>query len=195
MGVNATTAESFGVWSTQGASAEGLARVNALIPVVSRQIERYLGREIELKARVEDYSLRQFQRTVLLRNAPVTELTSVSFDPRARFDGSGGNDFDVNLDPETGLLHILDELGEWGPNSLRVSYTGGIAATAEDVVANYPDIAHAANLQLGHILERRVNPGARRDVSAVGGATYTGEVDLLKYAKQLLHPYRRIRLT
>lgn len=195
MSVDASTVASFTIWNPEQAEATAnVARLPVLIAAASRMVEMFIGRDIELVERTEDYTVRARSRVILLRQYPITEVASVEFDVDAEFTGTGGDDFKVNVDSSTGILSILEDLQDGGPNALRVTYTGGLALTAEAMVTDYPDIAHAVNLQVGYMLERRINPGARRDVSAAGGASFASAYSLLDAAKELLLPHRRMRI-
>ena len=179
------------------------ARLSFLIPVVSRRIERYLGRAdgFELKERVEliphvpeipagkvwGYSLNV---------APVVSVASVIVDEDHAFVGDGATTLVENEDfvvhRGQGRIEFDGYRPTLGEKTVQVTYTAGIAPDAATLVADedYADLVFAATIQVGYIFDRRNNPGATSE--NVNGATRSQKaLAFLPEVVELLQPWKR----
>ena len=172
--------------------------IDQLIDAVSLQIERILNRHTMESARTEQYDIVPRQQVFMLRGFPV--LAS----PAAVVKNSLSRDFaaasaiastSYYLDAPRGILNI-DLIGlAWGPGTLQVAYTGGLADTTVNLVANYPNIATACDLQVAHLIQRKDELGLS-SFSAEGGSVVVAiQAGLIKVAEQLIQPYKRMAAT
>lgn len=166
--------------------------IDAAIDAVSKQFELYLGRGIAKIDRVEYFDVAPGQVAFQVYAWPIASISEIKNDSLHEF-GSGtivdsslytayGNDGTVFAD----RLYLAD-----GPISLKISYNGGLAVDTTALIAAFPDIAGAADMQVAFIDKRRrsveaVNAGA-------GGTNVTfSEFELLPDVKARLDRYRRV---
>jgi hypothetical protein len=168
-----------------------------LIPEVSAAFERHCGREFFLEERTRDFDVRPGQMVVQLPAWPITALTEVrnALDPDDFAEASSLVDSDDYVaNTRLGIVEFYGPTLVSGPQVLRVKWTGGLAATDANLVAGYPDLALACEMQVAYLLQRRATLGA--NVQSGGGASMSfGEpgVDLLPDVLRKLAPYVRYR--
>ena len=181
----------------QQADAQDAALLAQWIGSVSAAIEAYLGRGFEEKSRTEILSPRPRQRIVQVSAWPVVLVESVIEDQTGVFDGSSG----VAIGPSFfGINYARGRLNfsAWplggGSDSLRITYTGGMAPSSDQFIQRWPAIAGAADTQITHQYRRRHSDG----YSTVGG-TQTGAVgvvgeviELTPGVKTVLDPFRNL---
>lgn len=169
-----------------------------LNPQVGSMIENYLGRRV-IQGTVTEQKRTQPDREIYhLRNFPVQSVTSVEYDPEARFES--GSDYTVATDAyavdlTTGRLW-LDIMVDRTPFGLRVVYEGGMVAdvaTLETPSNEYHPIAVAAAQQINHLYDRRDYQGAESVSMGRANASYGGEAQLLEVVQQTLAPFRAAR--
>lgn len=158
-----------------------------LITAVSAQIERYIGRGIELKARTEIYDLEDYQSKVMLSTFPVTTLTSVTYDDTGVF--SSGAVTGYTLNKAVGMLSLPVSYAE-AYGALQVVYTAGMAADVDGLLNNgYGDIVEACMLQVAAVFKRRQNIEQTSVSDAAGGVGFT-DLSMIPAAKAILDAYR-----
>jgi hypothetical protein len=100
---------------------------------VSRQIERWLDRELLKGTYTEYFDLEPGQVEYPIRAIPVTTLTDVYSDPDGLWDGSSETQ---EQDPHIGVggrsVVLSYHPGFMGMNALRVRYVGGISSSGTD---------------------------------------------------------------
>lgn len=169
--------------------------VGQLITAVSAAVEQYLGRSAETTSRVQYLNVDGGSRIFQLQAFPVTTLASVYFDTDQVFGAStlltSSDYFDPTLS-SSGLLvfkYSLSASVGFAPSALKVTYTGGMAASAAAFITAFPDIAHAVDLQVSHLYHTRNMIGT---VSSSGDSGAVGLVpaDWLPEVKTVLDRHR-----
>lgn len=175
---------------------------------VSAEAAKIMNRPtgIRQEARVETVNVRRGQRVFPLRGWPIVSVTSVEWDPLSSF--VTPTTLDTNLytfDPRKGTLHLRLDLhtqfgsGGFGsptdlaPQSLRITYTGGIATDIEALRANdeYDDIEQAVLLQMHAMWKRRDTTPGDFAVSGQGGSTRQPALTWVPQAFAILKRHQR----
>ena len=118
---------------TENTHDEELSR---LIPVVQAFIEAYCERTFEVATGLIDYlTTAPEQRMILLRRPPVVSITSIYDDPLRAYGAStlvAATDY-VLTNAEAGIVEFTRDLSssDSGLNNLKVTYSGGYAATSQ----------------------------------------------------------------
>lgn len=197
------TAEFYEVWAGQAAvsaaaTSSARPRLKMLIPVASRQIQRFLGRPIQKVEREQLFSLEPYEATVWLPAFPVAEVASVHRSGTGTWDAASEVDpADYQLASRTGRLRLLRS-GATGSDVLRVVYTGGLVEDRDALLAEtdgelthpYRDLAVACAHQVHEMMVRRNSLGANNEAAGRGAVTYGGPMELLPYVQTLLEPLR-----
>ena len=173
-----------------------------MVSAVSKRFETFLDRPLEATARTEEYDLRPRQNVIYLRAYPVSTVSSVKiafdwdFAAAATVAAS-----DYHIDSETGMLHLnyfpstsyLSNNNATAPCVAQVVYTAGFSASTSALIAAYPDIAFAADLQAVASWRRRDTPQGQ-NISLQGSSIgFEGPVKILPDVIESLTPYRRLR--
>lgn len=174
-------------------SEEDNGVVESLINRASAWANQYTGRLLKSRAHTEYQDGPCGGDHIILRQFPVTSLTSVHDDPLRAFGAStqvaAG---DIYLDAENGTVELLNGVAlTSGKASVKIVYTGGYAA------ASIPaDIQEAVLIYMGHAY-RREYLDQKFGVSSetIGDRTTTySKSDVPDKAKTLLAPYRSERV-
>ncbi len=175
------------------------APLDALIPVliadVSARFERYVGRKFEQTSRTERFDADPTISRFFLDAYPVASVARVEYDPDRDFGSTGEvlteND-DFVTDAECGIV-FLEGFVQSRPyrQAWEVEYTGGLAANVAALVTAYPELAHAADLQVAYLARRRQSLGGSATAAGAGSATYVGAYELLPEVKAILDLFRR----
>jgi uncharacterized phiE125 gp8 family phage protein len=175
--------------------------LGTMIAAASRRIESYIDRPLELTARTETYPMLPRQSVLFLRAYPVSAVTSIKVSAGWDFAAATAiSSSDYYVDSESGMVNfnhfpILPGLLEGGAaqNAVQVVYTAGLAADVATLIADYPDIAYAADAQVVAMWRRRDSP--QGSTYSVGGSSMTYEVPLkmVPDVVEALTPYRRLR--
>lgn len=163
-----------------GATSVGTSEdsfIGTLITSVSAQIEQYLGRTMYAGSVTEYLDVEPGQRVWRLAAYPVTAWTSANFDPAQTWGSDTAltttDDLYSPVYDESSLLRarsgasFMNQYSTVQPASLKVVYTGGMASSAAALIAAYPDIALACDMQVCHQYKRKDAIGT----SSVGGPT------------------------
>lgn len=151
-----------------------------IIAGVSKSVEKELRRHAEAVERTVQIDVNRHSRSISLKGYPITSVSLVQNDSSRAF-GSGTN-VDSTLyyvDLLAGIISFDFEL-LWGPGAAKVTYTGGMAAGADEetrraaFIAAYPDLVMAIDQQIYYLWSRRDNPGviSKNPSDFGGGATY-----------------------
>lgn len=193
--MNATTLELVKRYLPGGADDTADDPVLAgLVPSITATAEKFLRRSIEKTERTVTLDWRCGRRRIMLPAYPV--------DPDADFEirndtwRQWGDDTIVDpscyaVDYERGVVCFDMWLPQEGFQVLRVTWTGGMAATVEDLAAAYPDVVKAITLQVVHEYRRRTGldiTSLSMEGQSVGLAK---EMGTLAYAEDLLSTERR----
>lgn len=172
------------------------ALLDDLIATATGEFEVYLDRWVERKERTELFSPDAGARSVGLRGYPVTAVSLVEEDLFGKFEGAQlvVDSSTWRFDPETGILWFYDYAPSGGPVSIRVTYTGGFAATTSEAVLSYRDMAGACDMHVAFLFKRRDNLG----FSSIGGegiqSQASDEVNWLPRVREVLDLRRRVAI-
>jgi hypothetical protein len=173
------------------------AALTEAIEATENAFEQVMRRPLLEEARVEIIKrTRRFQKRITLASAPVASITSVEYD-------SSGVFTSPTTVPATDYLAINDEGvlrmregDSWteGIGVYRVTYTGGMGADVAAFGAAFPDIRHAAHLQIAYEWQRKRTPGSTTSSGRGGTKTFEGQLSLLKVVKEIIGKYKRLRI-
>ena len=171
------------------------ALLNQLIGDVSDGAKTYLDRETLATTYTEYFDVEPDQRIFRLRAYPITSFTSVANDYLHAF----GSSTYLTSDLYTGHLEDgqieFDRTGlQTGPRALRIVYIGGMAATTDAFVTEFPDISKAVTIQVVHEFRRSNSLQGDSITTAAGSVAFLGGIDWLAHAKAILDTHKRIVL-
>ena len=185
-----TTARTKAFYALGGESlGEGLdAAIALLVTKYSIAAAKLMDRHTQATERTEQYDIEAGQRVVSLKGYPVdtTADFEVTSDAQREFTGSAEDSSDYHVDAASGLLHLDGFVPAEGYGVLEVVYTGGMGTDVDDFIVNYPDIAHAIDEQIVHLLQRKDSMGATAVSVAGGSISHAGAVQWLPHVKTLL---------
>jgi len=149
----------------------------------SDTIEKRLGRVIK-SAEHSDERHDGGKQAVLLKNIPVTDISSVSVD------GAALGSSDYTVDQDSGILRLVSgKAFGGGPGSILVTYTGGYSTVPGDLKRCVKQIAALEYYLSGH---GRKALAKRGESTGEGTATYErGPEDQEKIMKRLERLYAR----
>ena len=174
------------------------APLDALIPVliadVSARFEQYLGRALELTTRTERFDAHPTTSRLMLEAYPISSVARVEYDPERAFGSTGdvlvAND-DFVSDDAHGILFLEGVLLSDYRQAIEVEYDGGLGANQAALEAAFPELVHAADLQVAYLARRRQNLGGSATSAAGASTTYVGAYELLPEVKSILDLLRR----
>lgn len=165
-----------------------LARVRAIIPQsitdtsadtaistaitdISARIGRYLGFHLLDATRTDEvYELRKHAKVLRLDAKAISALTSIKESSRI----PDGDDWSTVGAMGTST-YVVNKAGGWirfltsrpnDPGYLAISYTAGFGTNAAAVIADFPELASACEIQVKYFMER---------LSSIGGDIQTGD--------------------
>lgn len=163
--MNATTLEHVKEWMHEaGAGREIDGRLEELLPAVSAAIESMLHTELERKRRVEFPEIVLGARILRLAVRPVSKVSSVRYSAFRNFEDNYSELAEGEwwtLSKDAGILTFDNALETDRQGVVRVEYTGGYAATAEEMRSAAPDIAQAACMWVADWMDRGYSISAR----------------------------------
>lgn len=163
-----------------------------LIPGVSARLEEYLGRGAKSEARTDYFDAEPGLVRVVLDAFPVASLTSVRYDTGRTFAAPSDLPASVyTLDSARGILTFDRANFVVSPRAIQVAYTGGMAADTNAFITAFPALAHAADLQVASLIQRRLSLGASSVNAGGGSKAWVGGYDLLPEVRSILDLYRR----
>lgn len=146
------------------------------ISAASRQIEKYLNRDLLIEYRTK-YFTQEYERKEYFFSAyPVLSISGVAVDPTAQFDGSEyelDTDEYALSDTRDSIVIINPPMAQWDEKSLRVGYTGGMAYDGCKSTYNMSSVSGtwaAGSYMIGQ------DSGAVGLVRSMTGASYQTEV-------------------
>jgi hypothetical protein len=177
------------------AEASKDALLTDVLSAVSREIERYIGYDLEQKTYTELYSVHQNDELVLLRQIPVVSITSVKVSSTSDF-ASGttlvaADEYRLREGAD-GVLWCDPAALVAGVNTLQVVYVAGLGVDTSAVIAAAPDLAFAIDLQAAEEYRRGTAPSTLSRPGPRGARGFTGEHRLLPRVQELLAPFRRV---
>lgn len=194
-----TTARVLALISSKGTAPDNAeTEIAAVLASVSAAVETYLNRYTEATSRTEYLDVDPYQRVFRLRASPVSAVSSVYFDEEQAFGSETAlvaSDYYLPTLDATGRLVMRFALNSGAdpiPRAVKVTYTGGMAASASAFVTAYPDIAGAVDVQTSHEWQRRNALGVT-SVSYPDGTTASLSFDRwIPSVKQVLDYHRRV---
>lgn len=151
-----------------------------MIASVSDRFQQYCSRGLNIESAVESRVLRGTLFPVF--RTPVVSVAQVRVSTSGRrADLIATTDFEINA--------LGNGVNVWDVPSgtlVEVTYTGGVASTADAFMALYPSIAEAATLQVVNLWQRRKSPDKTGLTMGNGDIRWEGRYELLKEAKDAL---------
>lgn len=176
-----------------------------MVTAVSIEAERLMDRHAETTARTELYQMRATKKLVTLKGYPVSASPAAAVKVSTTADFSGSDTLTANedyiLDPVRGELRFLGSFeplrdGDSGrpvaPVYVQVTYTAGMAASANAFITAYPDIAQAVDMQVVHLFKRRATPGQTATEMGESSASYVGELAVIALLRETARRHRRM---
>jgi hypothetical protein len=167
--------------------------MGAFISMASARIEAECCRWFKIDDYTEQLNRWDTQRMIHLRAYPIVSVSEVKsaadwdFDSVTAIDSS-----DYDIDEENGILRFKPGILDSGARSLKVTYNGGLEATAAAVETNHPSLAVACYLIVDHIWRRRRDLGKKMESFKDIGSTTHEEVQIPKVARQMFESYRSV---
>ena len=150
-------------------------QLKRLVESISASVESELYRTTQQASRVEFINTETRLRRYTLRAWPVQSVASITYDT----EGVHGPSAEVLSDPDDyqlvegglfGEIHLAFRPIEY-PNTLRVTYTGGMAANTKDFMAAFPDLSQAVVEQVVFQHQSRNRLGL--ESASTGGSSVT----------------------
>lgn len=169
----------------EGDTADFNDQLEQMIPLVSKQIETYLNRELKEEARTKYYSggRRYYYVDAYPINAspaPIIEEDNVL--QRA--------DDDYYLFEGDGLFEFQYQTSDWRPKIIKITWTGGYTEDADGVLAVPDDIKQACIMQCSYVFKRRRDLGNSGVSTPNGNISYVNAIDLLPNVKNIIASHR-----
>lgn len=164
-----------------------------LIAEVSATAERFLDRQAQSGSTVEYHDVEPGKLVYRLRAYPVTAVASVYLDPDQSFGAATAltsTDYYSPIVDPAGVFQLRLCPSFAAPASLKITYTGGMAADADAFVLAFPALAMAIEQQVIWQWKTRNTMGIL-NLSDGLGTVALPQVDFLPSVKQVLSMYRR----
>lgn len=165
-----------------------------LVEAVSCEAEMIMARSAQTLSRTEYHDTERGQRLVCVQAWPITSVTSVYYDTEGLFtdavDLLTTDDWRLVRDGERGEIALQFHTAE-APRSVKVTYTGGMAANTTAFMTSYPDVAQAVTDQVAYVFNRRFTAGVSSVSTQGGSVSVTGGGEMLPSVKATLMRHRR----
>lgn len=167
----------------------------ALASSVSKELEGYLDRELEIKARTIYFDVEENQSVFSLPAYPITALecwndTGRTFPAISKVDPSNftflGDDGTLKFDAYCGTGLLVS-----GSRVLKITYTGGLAADQAALQTNFPDLEMAARIQAAFIYKKKDKLGLGAESVGGGSISVADALELQPEVKSILDGYKR----
>lgn len=167
--------------------------LNQLIVDYSATFERMLGRKSVRGTYQKQFDVEPGQRVIVLDAYPNVSVATVVNDTSRVFSGSTISNADYYVDSDAGLITIDKVSLIPGPGVLRVTWAGGLGTNTTALVRDFPDLAHAADIQVDHHFRRREAMGATGISQGPGNVSWEGAMTLLPTVSDILNARKRVR--
>lgn len=180
--------------------------LDAMIASVSQRMEQLMNRKLEVDQRIEDQMVSSGQAEIALDAFPVfddedfivtqsstrnfTDADEWTIDEDYTFDATGGVVF-LLRDPQFKIHPITGY--PLAPAWFRITYTGGLASTTDEVMSDHAAIADACATQVRYMWQRKDSLGGNINTTQ-GGTSFTAAYDLLASVKKICEYHRRTRI-
>ena len=169
--------------------------LGTLITTASSQVEKALNAPFKSESRVETFTVDDGRRTKFFLDAsPVSSITSIKVDSSGQFTGDEVtlDSTAYSLEPNEGVVGLRFS-PTIGFQVYRVSYVGGWAADTAALIAAYPSIATAIDMQVAYLFHMSDRPHVEQE-SLGGAAIRSSEVGgLCRRAYEVCQSHRRYR--
>lgn len=173
------------------------AQLDLIVEEASALVEAYLARGVQRKTDLVEYLNvdENDQRIFRLRYWPVDSVTEVRYDlDRVFGSGTVEDSDDYAVDADTGLLQVdFGVLRSTG--TLKVTYSGGMGSTVDELSQRFPAVVTAANMQAA-FMALHVNDVGTQSSSAGQGAGKSyrrpGSGGLIEEVQNVLKSLRRV---
>jgi hypothetical protein len=163
-----------------------------LISSVSKHAETYLNRFVGIASYTEYFTINDGDYVFSLKAYPVssTPAPAVYNDACWVYTTALGTTT-YKIDATTGLLYVVKGTLTAGFKALKVVYTGGMGATPDDLMTEYPDLVHAVERQVAFYYRTKTKIGAAAVNTTTGGVSFQTGVTWLDEVKAVLDLYMR----
>ncbi len=171
------------------------ALVAQMIPEVSADLEAAMFRLTEATQRTVVLSVKPRQTKFSLPAFPITAVSSIKNDPERVFGASITNlastatNFTFSSGEESSVLEIYSGLSP-GRNVLQITYTGGMGADTDAIIAAYPDVVNAATAEVVNRIQRSKSLSVASVDSGADTTSYS-PYDWLPLTKRLIGRRKR----
>lgn len=167
---------------------------DAITGVSARFHKAMLGRELKKEAKTEYFTIEPGEgQTFQLSAFPVDSASAitVSNDSLRAFGSSTEIGSSLwHIDDDLGVL-VIDGTGlDSGFMALKVEYTGGLAATASDVLSDAPEISQAAAIQIAFEYESRNRLGQDSVQGPDGSISVYSPQEWLPVVREVIDRYK-----
>lgn len=169
------------------------AYLNQLIADYSAVFETYLGRRSTNGSYREQFDVEPGQGVIVLDAYPNVSVASVYNDSGREFSGSTISAADYHVDSPNGLVQFDKVSLVPGYGSVLINWTGGLGTTTTALVRDFPDLAHACDIQVAHHFRRRDSLGSTGQSLGAGNVSWEGAMNLLPTVKDILDKRKRVR--
>lgn len=165
--------------------------INAIVLSISSAVENYMNRLVEAAERTQYFDVQSGQQVFNLGAFPVSACAAYN-DYYRSFDTAIDTDLYTVLGDEGQLIVDQYELTA-GAKTLKVVYTGGLAANQLVLQTAYPDIEMAARMQAAAMYEKRNKLNILSESFESGSISHQ-KFELLPIVRQILDKYRRMTI-
>jgi hypothetical protein len=172
-----------------------------IIPAVSAQIEKHIGRFVEKTTHVEVFDVdTKVDLVFWLAGYPVTSITDIKQNLDRDFTSTADIMDSDTYGVKTATGRVRFEAGYLytGFQTLQITYVGGIATDTEDLKTTDVStdgliLRKAATRQCAYLVNTRTQIGATNvDGGQLGGVSWVTGEDLLPEVVKLLYPLRKL---
>lgn len=169
------------------------ALIDGWIAQISAAVEKAMNRVALAAAQIEYFNVNDGQTTFFMNATPVTAWTEVNNDVNRSFaSGTVVSSDSYATDDDIGMLQFHRVYVVPGPKVLKVSYTGGMAASTAAFITAFPDIAGAIDAQVAYHVQRRAQLGATSFSADGGSVSVDDPTKWLPPLKRAVDQHRRI---
>jgi len=166
--------------------------LSRLIEMYSAEAEASLSRLVSAEARTAQFHVEPQQHVFALPAYPVTAIASVRHDTGREFASSSEIDDTAYYADDNGLLHVDGQTLAAGRGALRVTWTGGMAASVASFATAFPDLAGAIDMQVTYHWQRRSGYGSQGESVGAGNVSYSGPLKWLAHVERVFARHRRL---
>jgi len=163
-----------------------------LITIASGEVEDFLNRAVEIDDFTEYFDVVGKNEQYSLKAYPVTALTNVWNDPDWDYDSGTAISTDyIKTNDATGILYVSKYVLLDGFQALKVSYSGGMAATAAAFKTAYPTLYDACVRHVCYLKQTAKHIGATNVTSHSGNVSFARQEQFLPDVKKILSKHQR----